>query len=216
MMFSDSSWHTCGVEADAVRVAGCSSTPTHQLSVRCCSPCLPRLQECRYYALSLPGAPTACFKSKIRAHCNELQDLANALFEQRPESLTVNAAVCSDFKTVHWKGGGKAGGIVEFMSEVSCCNNCCICQVVRDAMCVLCTLQAAELGATRSGCHPRATLQPTPASRLPFSPPLWLLVNLAGVQAAAPPRFGGHFAAAGGGVRAAPGEQPCFARCVRD
>ncbi|PRW33145.1 methyltransferase family [Chlorella sorokiniana] len=44
-------------------------------------------------------------------------DLAQALFEQRPESLTVNAAVCSDFKTVHWKGGGKTGGIVEFMSQ---------------------------------------------------------------------------------------------------
>lgn len=47
-----------------------------------------------------------------------MQELAAALFDQRPESLTVNAAVCSDFKTVHWKGGGRAGGIVEFMSEV--------------------------------------------------------------------------------------------------
>lgn len=53
--------------------------------------------------------------------CQTLQNLAAALFEERPESLAVNAAVCSDFKTVHWKGvpGSGTGGIVEFMSEAS-------------------------------------------------------------------------------------------------
>lgn len=101
---------------------------------------------------------------------NELQDLANALFEQRPESLTVNAAVCSDFKTVHWKGGGKTGGIVEFMSEVSCCNKYCNYQVVEDAMCLLCTLQSSKAGGNEESMPFQGSAAAHPRFTPPFQP----------------------------------------------
>lgn len=43
--------------------------------------------------------------------------MAEGLMNNRPESIDVHAAVCGEFRTVHWLSSGNVGGIVEFMAQ---------------------------------------------------------------------------------------------------
>lgn len=43
--------------------------------------------------------------------------MAAELQRNRRESISVHAAVCGDFRTVHWHSSGNVGGIFEFMAE---------------------------------------------------------------------------------------------------
>lgn len=38
------------------------------------------------------------------------------LARNRPDAINLHAAVCGDFRTVHWHSAGSVGGIYEFMA----------------------------------------------------------------------------------------------------
>ena len=43
--------------------------------------------------------------------------MAADLQRNRRDAICVHAAVCGDFRTVHWHSAGNVGGIYEFMAE---------------------------------------------------------------------------------------------------
>ena len=145
----------------------CWSRPTRWVGgMRACPPAHPRLPSpshaCRGArpALRQPaGNRWLCCRCPPRL----LQQLAARLFEERPESLGVNAAVCLTFQRVHWKGGGSAGGIVEYMSEARAAQVVLFTALAGEGQEFLLALPRGTLRGSCAGCVQRCCNSACPA-----------------------------------------------------